>query len=80
MCVKKKNKYHVMRAGKENLPANHCLIHMDFSTCALMEAVQSGYWAQEAMSIHSIVYYRDTDNKLAHKSFVALSDEKAHTT
>ncbi|XP_063953700.1 uncharacterized protein LOC135153666 [Lytechinus pictus] len=78
------NQYEAMTKCKENLAADHCIVHMDFSenyVCAAEEEVQSAYWSQESVTIHPIVvYYRDVDGNLVHRSLVAISDERAHNT
>lgn len=75
--------YNEMKRLKENLPANHCIVHMDFSenfSCKSVQEIQSTYWNQTSVTLHPIViYYKLSDsNELLHKSIVVISDEMGH--
>ena len=72
-----------MKRLKENLPANHCIVHMDFSenfSCKSVKKIHSAYWNQTSVTLHPIVIYYKLDelNKMFHKSIVVISDEMGH--
>ena len=76
-----KNQFAVQRNLKENLPANHIYIHMDFAEdyrCRSQEEIQSAYWSQTQVTIHPVVAYFKKDDKLCHQSYVFISDEPRH--
>lgn len=78
-----KHQYSEMKKLKENLPDNHCIIHMDFSenySCKSVQEIQSAYWNQTSVTLHPVVvYYKlPTEDELLHKSIVAVSDEMGH--
>ena len=78
-----KNQFAVQRNLKENLPANHIYIHMDFAEdyrCRSQEEIQSAYWSQTQLIIHPAVAYFKKDDKLSHQSYVFISDEPKHDT
>lgn len=81
--IRIKTQYSEMKNLKENLPDNHCIIHMDFSenySCKSVQEIQSAYWNQTAVTLHPVVvYYRkDGSDKIQHKSYVFISDEMGH--
>jgi hypothetical protein len=59
---------------KDQMPANHALIQMDFSenyNCQTMEEMQSAYWNAPNVTLHpTIIYF----NSLSHSSLVFLSE------
>ena len=70
------------RKLKENLPEGHVYIHMDFAEdykCRSQNEVQSAYWSQTQVTIHPVViYHKNNEGKLQHKSFVFISNESRH--
>ena len=47
--------------------------------CKCQEEVQSAYFNQTSVTLHPmVIYYRDSDNKLAHKSLTVISDTMSH--
>ncbi|XP_071500413.1 uncharacterized protein [Diadema antillarum] len=79
-----KNQFEALKMCKNTLPSNECIVQMDFAenySCIPLEEVQSGYWGQQGVTIHPIVvYFRDDDGVLVNKSYVCVSDEKAHNS
>jgi hypothetical protein len=78
-----KTQYSEMKNLKENLPVNHCIIHMDFSenySCKSVQEIQSAYWNQTAVTLHPVVIYFKTEasKEILHQSFVFVSDEMGH--
>ena len=63
---------------KDQLPANHALIQMDFSenyNCQTTEEMQSAYWnASNVTLLPTIIYFKDSNNSLSHTSLVFLSE------
>ena len=55
---------------------------MDFAEnyqCQTMNEIQSAYWNQTMVTLHSIViYYVDESGNLSHKSYIFVSDELGH--
>jgi hypothetical protein len=54
------NQYSEMRKLRENLPENEIVLWMDFAEnflCTSVEAVQSSYWNQSMVSLHTMVAY-----------------------
>ena len=74
--------YKSLKEMKDVLPQNHILIQMDFSenyNCQTMEEIQSAYWNASMVTLHpTIIYYKDTDNSLCHKSLVFVSEVLHH--
>jgi len=70
-----------VRKLKDNLPAGHVLLQMDFAENYLCQTVevQSAYWNQTMVTLHPAVSYcRSRDGTLLHMSYVCVSDELAH--
>lgn len=80
-----KTQFAEIKTLKENLPANHCVIHMDFAenyACKTVEEIQSAYWNQTGVTVHpAVVYYRtNPQEELKHKSIVFISNELGHNS
>lgn len=80
-----KTQYSQLRQLKENLPEKEILLHMDFAenySCKTADEIQSAYWNQSQVTLHPIVvYFKDqTTKKLAHRSYVAISDCMQHSS
>lgn len=78
-----KKQYAELRNLKQNLPLNEAMIQMDFSenfTCRSLEEIQSAYWNQTSVTIHpAVIYFRDKEGEVQHKSVVTISDEGSHS-
>lgn len=83
--------YHVMitqyqqtRILKENLPKHEIVLHMDFAenyNCKTADEIQSAYWNNTQITLHPMVlYYRGSDEKIQHKSYVAVSECLSHSS
>jgi hypothetical protein len=74
--------YKSVKQMKDVLPENHILIQMDFSenySCQTMEEIQSAYWNASMVTLHpTIIYFKDCDDKLCHKSLVFVSEVLHH--
>lgn len=74
--------YDELKTLKQNLPKNEMLVQLDFAenySCRSMEEVQSAYFNQTSVTLHPIVvYFRDTEETLQHRSIVIVSDEMGH--
>ena len=74
--------YEAIHTLKESLPPHQMVLQMDFSEnygCKCQEKVQSAYFNQTSVTLHPmVIYYRDSDNKLAHKSLAVISDTMSH--
>lgn len=76
-----KIQYHEMRKLRENLPENEIVLWMDFAEnfiCTSVEAVQSSYWNQAMVSLHTMVVYFPKSQGQRLQSFVAVSDVLSH--
>lgn len=72
-----------VRKLKEDMPANEVLLWMDFAenfTCTVSEQVQSAYWNQAAVTLHTMVMYYKLESGLLHQSYVAISDDVTHNS
>jgi len=76
------SQYQGVKTMKEKLPKGHVLIQMDFSenyTCSTLEEIQSAYWNSSMVTLHpEVIYYRDDNDELCHKSFVHVSEVLNH--
>ena len=76
--------YSQLKRLKENLPKGEVIAQMDFAEnylCQSCDEVQSAYWNRVMVSIHPVVVYlKDADGHLKHKSFVFVSDELSHNS
>lgn len=80
-----KTQYKEMKCLKENLPENHCIVHMDFAenySCKSVQEIQSAYWNQTSVTLHPIVIYYKVpgSTEMLHKSIVVISDEMGHNS
>ncbi len=81
-----KTQYIELKKLKDNLPADHIIIQMDFAenySCSeSSENVQSSYWNKTGVTLHPcVVYSRDsTEENLQHKSYVYISDVLHHNS
>ncbi|CAC5387896.1 unnamed protein product [Mytilus coruscus] len=76
-----KTQYSEMRKLRENLPENEIVLWMDFAenfVCTSVEAVQSSYWNQSMVSLHTMVVYFPKDHGQRLQSFVDVSDVLSH--
>lgn len=78
------HQYQALSKIKENLPAGHVILHMDFAenfTCQSLDEIQSAYWNATPVSIHPIVaYVKQLDGTLFHRNFVFISDVLNHNS
>lgn len=69
---------------KKNLSSNKVIVLMDFSmnyTSTVQDAIQAHHWAKRQATVHPVViYYKDSENKLQHKSMCFISDDLDHDT
>jgi len=67
---------------KEDLTPNKVLVAMDFSmnyNCLVQGAVQSYHWSPKQATVHpTIIYFKDNENKLQHKTIIFISDDLEH--
>ena len=70
------------KALKENLKPGKAIIVMDFSmnySCLIQDATQSFHWSKKQVTVHPVViYYRDADGNLVHKSICFISNDLEH--
>ena len=75
--------YEQIRYLKQNLPAQHVLVHMDFAenySCKSLDEVQTAYWNQTSVTLHPIVCYFRNGTDLEHQSYVIVSDTASHNS
>ncbi|KAK3102947.1 hypothetical protein FSP39_015174 [Pinctada imbricata] len=76
--------YEEVKKLKENLPPNQIMVQMDFAenySCKSVEEIQSAYWNQTGVTLHPVVvYFRNPEGVLQHRSFVVVSDEMSHSS
>jgi hypothetical protein len=74
--------YGEIKKLKQNLPKHEILLQLDFAenySCRSMEEVQSAYFNQTSVTLHPVVvYFRDSDDSLQHRSIIIVSDEMGH--
>lgn len=80
-----KTQYAEMKQLKQQLPPNHCIVHMDFAenySCKSVQEIQSAYWNKTSVTIHPVVIYYKVDgsDEMLHKSIIIISDEMGHNT
>ena len=79
-----KAQYSAVRKMKDQLPANHVLIQMDFAenySCQNLDEIQSAYWNTTMVTLHpTIVYHRQPDGSLVHSSYVFVSEVLQHNS
>lgn len=79
-----KRQYGEAQKIKQNLAADEVIVNMDFSenyACKSVNEIQSAYWNQNAVTLHPVViYYKDDERALQHKSLVIVSDEMGHNS
>ena len=79
-----KKKAEFFKQLKENLRFGECVIVLDFAenySFLVQDAAQRFHWNNSQTTIHPIViYYVDESGKLAHVSYVCISDHKTHDT
>ena len=76
-----RNQYAEMRNLRENLPKGEVVLWMDFAenfVCTSVEAVQSSYWNQSMVSLHTMIAYFPSDHDKKLQSYVAVSESLAH--
>ena len=80
--AKKQSKF--FKYLKENLEFGECIIVLHFAknySFLVQDAAQGFYWDNSKATIHPfVIYYVDGSGKLAHKSYVCVSDHKTHDT
>ena len=78
--AKQQNAYYKQR--KENLETNTILIQCDFAEnfqFVIQDEVQSYHWSKKYCTLHPVViYYRDENGMLTHKSFCFISNDLTH--
>ena len=70
-----------MRKLRDNLPEDNIVVWMDFAEnflCTSVETVQSFYWNQAMVSLHTMVVYFSKSQAQRLQSFVAISDVLTH--
>lgn len=75
--------YRAVRDLKEHLPELHVTIQMDFAenyTTTYSEEVQSAYYDRAQVTIHPMVVHYKKDDKLLHKSFLCVTDNRSHNS
>lgn len=79
-----RTQYKQTRILKENLPPGEIVKHMDFAenySCKTADEIQSAYWNATQVTLHPmVIYFRDADESLAHKSYVAVSNTLSHAS
>ena len=69
---------------KENLNFGNPVIVLDFAenySFLIQDAAQGFHWKNSKATIHPfVIYYVDGSGKLAHKSYLCISDHKTHDT
>ncbi|KAK6186926.1 hypothetical protein SNE40_006182 [Patella caerulea] len=77
-----KDQFKALRDLKENLPAGHVIIQMDFAenfVCQAVDEIQSAYFNSTGVTIHPVVaYHKDDKGIIQHKSLVFVSDVGQH--
>ena len=75
--------YKQLRSLKQNLPSTDVIVQMDFAenySCRSLDEIQTAYWNLTAVTLHPmVVYYKNAEDQLEHKSVVAVSDELSHS-
>ena len=78
------HQYHALKKIKENLPAGHEILHMDFAenfTCQSLDEIQTVYWNATPVSIHPIdAYVKQQDETPFYRNFVFISDVLNHNS
>ena len=78
--AKQQNAYYKQR--KENLERNTILIQCDFAEnfqFVIQDEIQSYHWSKKYCTLHPVViYYRDENGVLQHKSFCFISNDLTH--
>lgn len=75
--------YSEVKRLKDHMEEDEATLQMDFAqnyTCGHTEEIQSAYFAKEQVTLHPMVLHYKEGNELRHKSFVAVSDERAHNS
>lgn len=74
--------YTQIRTLKQTLPAHEMVVQLDFAenfSCRSHEEVQSAYFNMTSVTLHpTVVYWKNENGDLTHKSFVTVSDEMSH--
>ena len=69
---------------KENIQFEECVVMLDFAenySFLVQDAAQGFHWNNSWATIQPfVIYYVDGSGKLAHKSYVYISDHKTHDT
>lgn len=76
-----KVQYCEMKQLRENIPAGHVLIWMEFAenfTCTALEEVQSVYWTADMVALHTSVVYFPSSHTKSHMSIVGISETLSH--
>lgn len=73
-----------LRAKKEQLEADECLLLCDFSenvSFVMQDEIQSYHWVNKQATLHPFVaYFRDGSASLQHRSICIISDSMDHST
>ena len=72
-----------MKRLKENIPSDHCIVHMDSAenySCKTVQEIQSAYWNQTSVTLHqTVIYHKKTGSEeLLHKCIIVVSYEMSH--
>ena len=73
------NHFAVQRYLKQSFCSNHVYIHIGLAEdyrCRTQGEIQSTYWGQTQVTIHPVVAYRKSSEKLLHQFLVFISDEQ----
>ena len=74
--------YSAVRKLKENLPADHAIIHMDYSenwSACYMREIQAAFYGKDQVTLHPMVVYTKEGEKLEHKCYVGVTSVTDHT-
>ena len=79
-----KNQAQYLKARKEEIDEETCIILLDFAEnyhFIVHDEVQGYHWNKYQCTLHPVViYYKDQQNQLIHKSICVLSDNLDHDT
>ena len=79
-----KNQAQYLKARKEEIDEETCIILLDFTEnyhFIVQDEVQGYYWNKDQYTLHTVViYYKNHQNQLIHKSVCILSDNLDHDT
>lgn len=76
-----KNQYSEMKHLRENLAEGQILVWMDFAenfSCTSVDEVQSAYWNNSMVTLHTHVVYFPKSFQQTHQSIVGISESLSH--